>query len=286
MADFIPDLEDIGKYQEYTGYFFIDIKATFIIIYVYISVINLMSTTANNEAMQDTESPVLFNLTSRPEHTNVNVSSIDDATLWSCREYSPTRTYYKFLYSMLLTTFSAILLFYFISKSLALWSITARTNLWYMAVMKQLREHMKDDQLDSYIKAYQGLLSDKIRPNDEKIKSLSQAGVRIIKLMSWISLIGLISAMTFGVLSYDLHLVSCISGIPEDSIGYDNATQTVELRYTESVMNFQKISVFFALLSLFAIILPARIFRQKTAEIVGKMKDEVKDITQRNADAT
>ena len=284
MADSnLPDLEDIGKYQEYTGYFFIDIKVTFIIIYVYISVVNLMSTTANNQAKQDRESPELFNLTSRPEHTNVNVSSIDDATLWSCREYSPTSTYYVALYWMLLATFSVILLFYCTSKSLALWNITSHTNLWHMAVMKQLREHIKDNQLQSYNKVYQNLLSDTIPTSVEgKIKKIP--GVRGIKLIPWFSLMGLTSAMVLGALSYDLHLISCIDGIPEDSISYDNATQTVEFRYKKSVLDFQKASAFSAFLSLIAIFVLALFFLLLKDNIINKMKEEVKRyiITQQN----
>ena len=116
-------MEQVEEYQKYSGYFLIDIKVTFIMTYVYISVINLISTTANNEANQDTESPLLFNVTSRPEHTSVSVESIDDATLWSCREQSSTSSYYVTLYWMLLATFSVTMLFYVVSKSFALWSI-------------------------------------------------------------------------------------------------------------------------------------------------------------------
>ena len=129
-------VEQVEEYQKYSGYFLIDIRVTFIMTYVYITVINLISTTANNEANQDTESPLLFNVTSRPEHTNVTVNSIDDATLWSCREHSPTSSYYVTLYWMLLATLSLTLLFYSVSKSFALWSINGLNSLndiWHMA---------------------------------------------------------------------------------------------------------------------------------------------------------
>ena len=277
--------EDVEKYQQYTAYLFIDIKATFIVIYAYISVINLISTTANNEANHDTESPLLFNLTSRPEHTNVNVSSIDDATLWSCREYSPTSSYYVILYCMLLTTFSIILFFSFFSKLLALLNINksdSLTDLWHIAVTKQLQEELKknyyrnnEDTAKNRAKYYYNLLSKNItRSVYDEIKILP--AVRRRKLIPYFSLIGLTSAMTFSALSYDLHLVSCIHGIPEDSIKYDSATQTVELRFTDCAIIFQQTSVFLAIFSFYAVIAFALIFRLETKHIIKIMKENLR----------
>ena len=283
MADYSM-LEDLEKYQQYTGHLFIDIKTTFIIIYVYISVVNLISTTANNEANQHKESPFLFNLTSRPEHTNVNVSSIDDATLWSCREYSSTSSYYVTLYWMLLITFSTILLFYGVSKFLALWNIDnldSLTDLWHMAVLKHIKQigedaNYSEREAENMAKCYKDMLSTNISQATNYDEMKKMPAIKIRKLMPYLSLIGLISTMVFSALSYDLHLVSCISGIPDHSINYDNATQTVELRFTDDVIDFQQIGVFLALFSFIATAVFAKIFNQKTKKIVEEMKENVK----------
>ena len=277
-------VEQVEEYQKYSGYFLIDIRVTFIMTYVYITVINLISTTANNEANQDTESPLLFNVTSRPEHTNVTVNSIDDATLWSCREHSPTSSYYVTLYWMLLATLSLTLLFYSVSKSFALWSINGLNSLndiWHMAVMKHLRKPMKEasyseDEAVSMAKCYTDLLSNKI-PESIYIEMKRLPVIKIRKLIPYLSLSALVSAMVFGALSYDLHLVSCINGIPEDSINYNSATQTVELRFTDSVIVFQRISVFLTLVAVIFIILFAWWFYKATYKIVSIMEAKVEN---------
>ena len=93
--------------------------------------------------------------------------------------------------------------------------------------------------------------------------------------MPYFSVIALTSAMAFGALSQDLHLVSCINGIPEDSINYDNATQTVELRFTDCAIVFQETSVFLALFSFYAVIVFALIFKIEMKDIIQKMKEKV-----------
>ena len=277
-------VEQVEEYQKYSGYFLIDIKVTFIMTYVYISVINLISTTANNEANQDTESPLLFNVTSRPEHTNVSVESIDDATLWSCREQSSTSSYYVTLYWMLLATFSVTMLFYVVSKSFALWSIVgidSLTDIWHMAIMKQLRKPMQEasyseDDAVSLAKCYRGMLSNKIPENVyNEMKRLPI--MRRRRLIPYLSIMALASAMVFGALSYDLHLVSCINGIPEGSISYNNATQTVEFRFTDSVIVFQRVSVFLTLVAVISIILVAWWFYRVTYKIVSIMEAKVEN---------
>ena len=172
--------------------------------------------------------------------------------------------------------------FYVTSKSFALWSIEgleSLTDLWHMAVMKQLRKPMKEasyseDDAVSLAKCYRGMLSNKIPENVyNEIKRLSI--MRRRKLIPHLSLMALAVAMFFGALSYDLHLVSCINGIPEDSISYNNVTQTVELRFTDTAIAFQRISVFLTLVGVISIIVVAWWFYRVTYKVVGIMEAKV-----------
>ena len=72
-------------------YSLINIKAVFIISYMYISVVNLISTTANSEATMDEQGVSNFDITKLPQHRQLTVSHIDDPVLWNCRETSLTK---------------------------------------------------------------------------------------------------------------------------------------------------------------------------------------------------
>ena len=282
MADYRIPVEDINKYQKWTGYFLVDIKIVFIITYVYISVVNLMSTTANNEATQDVQSAVRFNVTARPVHTDVIVNYIDDSILWNCREHSLTSSYYVTLYWMLLSVFIGTLVFYAASKFFALWSITGSdslTDLWHMGVMKHLKRPMEkatysSDGAVQLAKCYRDLLSKEIPENVySEMKNLSIVKRR--KSIPYWSLMLLVSVLVFGALSYDLHPLSCINGIPEKSIDYNDTTQTVELRFPGSMIIYQRVGVFITFVLLVALILFAGQFYQVTREIVDIMEVKV-----------
>ena len=287
MADYGIPVEDVEKYQKWTGYFLVDIKIVFIITYVYISVVNLISTTANNEANQDTQNPAEFNVTSRDEHTNVVVNYIDDAVLWNCRGYSLTSKYYVTLYWMLLTMFIVTLSFYSASKCFALWSITSSnslTDLWHMGVMKQLKKLMEKatynaDSAERLARCYRNLLSKNV-PESVHNEMKKMPMVKRRKLIPYCSLIVLVLALALSALSYDLHPLSCISGIPENSINYDNATQTVELRFPGRMITFRRVSIFVVFFLVAALILLARQFYKVTREIVNivevKVESEIK----------
>jgi len=74
--------------------------------YVYVTAVNLMSTTATAEAMTDSECSNRFNVISGPKHMKVSVSSIDDTLL------SERKSYYKGLYVLLLVAFFITLLIF------------------------------------------------------------------------------------------------------------------------------------------------------------------------------
>ena len=101
---------------------------------MYVSVVNLISTTANNEATTDIHSNNTFSVTT--QHTNVKVSFIDDAVLWNCRDQSVTRSYYRILYLMLIGSFS----FALVTLTIVKWKILCSaehsyTYLWRIAVV-------------------------------------------------------------------------------------------------------------------------------------------------------
>ena len=282
MADYGIPVEDVDKYQKWTGYFLVDIKIMFIITYVYISVVNLISTTANNEANRDVQGTVRFNVTARPGDTDVVVNYIDDSVLWNCREHSLTSDYYVTLYWMLLSVFMGTLVFYVASKFFALWSITSSdslTDLWHMGVMQHLKKSMKkatysSDDAVQLAKCYRDLLSKEI-PEDVSSEVKKLFIVKRRKSIPYWSLMLLVSVLVFGALSYDLHPLSCINGIPEKFINYNNITQTVELRFAGSVIVYQRVGVFITFVLLIALILFAGQFYQLTRELVDIMEVKV-----------
>ena len=287
MADYGIPVEDVEKYQKWTGYLLVDIKIIFIITYVYISVVNLISTTANNEANRDVQAgTVRFNVTARPGDTDVAVDYIDDSVLWNCREHSLTSDYYVTLYWMLLSVFMGTLVFYAASKFFALWSITSSdslTDLWHIGVMKHLKKSMKkatysSDDAVQLAKCYRNLLSKEI-PEDvsSEVKKLSIVKRR--KSIPYLSLMLLVSVLVFGALSYDLHPLSCINGISEKSINYNNMTQTVELKFAGSVIVYQQVSVFITFLLLIALFVFAGKFYQLTRKLVDIMEAKVESKT-------
>ena len=135
--------DKVEKASKWTIYCLVDLRVVFIITYVYISVVNLISTTANSEATADTKSMTFFNVTSKPEHINVSISLIDDTVLWSCREHSVTKKYYKGLYCMLIAAFAATLVALLATKLAIFYgSKHGRPSLWQIAVIKALQEEV------------------------------------------------------------------------------------------------------------------------------------------------
>ena len=282
MADYSVPVEEAEKYQKWTGFFLVDIKIIFIITYVYISAVEMISATASNEANRDMQTPVQFNVTSRPEHTNVTVNYIDDAVLWNCREHSVTSSYYVTLYWMLLSVFVVTLLFYSFSKCFALWNITSLnslTDLWRLAIVKQLKRPMEkanysSDSAEWLARCYRDLLSKEIPEcvyNEVRKLSL----VKRRKSIAYWSLVALVLALAFSVLSYDLHPLSCIGGIPEDTINYDDTTRTVELRLPGSAITFRRVGVFITLILIVALVLFAWWFYRVTREIIDIIEVKV-----------
>ena len=297
MADkYNIPIEDVEKYQKYATHLLVDIKILFIVTYVYISVVNLISTTANNEANLDAESTLRFNITSRPEHTDVIVEYVDDAVLWKCRDQSLTRSYYVTMYWMLLAMLIATLGVYLVSKFLALCNIDyfeSRTDLWHLGILELMLEEKNDLNpvtAKETAKHIQGLLDKDIPKNGLSEVLECDLELNCImwlrKIIPFVSLFASVFALAFCILSYDLHSVSCIAGISEDFINYDNTTHTVELRFPDEVITFQQIGAVIAFFLVIAILDLALVFYLSTKYITNKMKDhavhEINDFIREN----
>ena len=145
--------ENFDERYSWTIYFLVDLKVVYIVTYAFITIVNLISSTANSEAFSDRNSMMLLNVSS--QHMNVNVTSINDAILWNCRRLSETKDYYRVLYWMLLTAVIVALVGFFIIKFVTLITISSGfgcewcsckcstfkhglTKLWQIALCKQL----------------------------------------------------------------------------------------------------------------------------------------------------
>lgn len=155
---------DLDKAAKWTVFLLVDLKVVFIITYVYVSVVNLISTTANGEASEDAHSTKLFTVTSLPGHTDVNVSFIDDAILWSCRDHSVTKHYYRGLYWMLISAFSGtIVAFIFTKITVICGAKHGCPYLWRLAIIECLQQMQSDKKIinDKIIKEVKKKLNEK-----------------------------------------------------------------------------------------------------------------------------
>ncbi|XP_065882987.1 uncharacterized protein [Dysidea avara] len=234
------DNADVNKASKWTIYFLVDLKAVFIITYAYITVVSLISDTADSEATRDAKSMAKFNITTHPSHQEVEVEFIDDAVLWNCRDKSVTKHYYRGLYWMLTATTVAILFVFMVVK---LYIVLAASHghiyLWRLAVLEHLHEKLDTcthHDLDAL--CYNRLLLQ------------SELEIKVPKCTYYFRVVALIYsviilpiAISLSALSYDLHPLSCITGTAEDTISYNETAKAVEIRYSDHLLLFQKISV-------------------------------------------
>jgi len=137
-------MEGFARDNPWTVYFLVDLKVVFIITYIYATVINLVSSTANIEATEDTDSGQQHTVA---PYTNATVTKIDDAVLWSCRYESMTKEYYRFLYWMIIIALIVALSTFCIVKIVTLVRVGvcesdkhSLTKLWQMALLKYLKK--------------------------------------------------------------------------------------------------------------------------------------------------
>jgi len=225
----------VHKASKWTNYFLVDLRVVFIITFVYISVVNLISATANVQATTHAESTAVFNVTSHPSHINVSVSFIDDALLWNCRKQSETKVYYEGLYWMLVAAFIVTLLSLAIAKYVVIYGASHEDDyLKRIAVIQCLQEKEQSNcELQPLRHQCEGFLK-KSNCDDNYRRN-----VLFRKLSLALSVTMITTSMTLGGLFYDLHILSCILEPSEDFIDYNTTTQTVELRYSENLSRSQ-----------------------------------------------
>ena len=145
----------IDQKYSWTIYLLVDLKIVYIITFAFITITNLISSTANGEAISDANSMARFNVTLSPALRNVEVKYINDAVLWNCRSQSVNSHYYRFLYWMLVTALSAALLGFLVVKAIGLISVNCTcktccpcayiehglTKLWHIAILEYRAEH-------------------------------------------------------------------------------------------------------------------------------------------------
>jgi len=241
---FSLDNEKINKASKVTIFFLIDLRAVFIITYVYITVVNLISATANSEATRDSKSNATFDITSRHDHQAVEVSLIDNAVLWNCREHSVTKGYYKTLYWMLFGTSATILFILLLVKLTVVGAAKHGYNyMWQLATLQYFHEELDNAKLHAErdARCYAMLLTKEIKTEVPATAN----HLRKFFLRYSVFLLPLLLLLTG--LSYDSHPLSCMVGPSEETIMYNSSTNRVELRYSDNILRFQQVMAIFVI---------------------------------------
>ena len=264
--------KNLDKKYSWTIYFLFDLKVMYIILPAFITAVNVILSTANSEATSDANGISLFNVTSSPGYTNVEVDSISDAILWNCRRQSLTNKRYKIIYCVLFAAMSAALLYFFVPKFMTLITVNCNrgsfnknelTKLWHIAILEQLKDLTKPLKLS--LKEYQPLI-DKGIPEDLKLisscKNCCRRAIPEILLCLCVVILGLF------YLSYDLHPLACVSQPEEAHITYNSTTKRVKLEISDELLIFQKVTGFFVFsLVLLHLFLAHRFYRLSKAVI-------------------
>ena len=277
--------KNLDERYSWTIYFLIDLKVVYIITYTYITIVNLISSTANSEATSDANGMSLFNVTSSPEYTNVEVDSISDAILWNCRRQSVTKQYYRLLYWALIIAMSVALLWFLGTKFNALITVSCNcknfnkyelTKLWHIAVLEELKDRIKSqstEQLNFPLKNYQALINKGIRQGiPESLKTRSRNYCRLV--IPGILLCFCVVILGLSYLSYDLHPLACISQPKEELIKYNSTTKRVELEFPDKLASFQKdVGISVLILILFYLFF-AYLFYRLTEKVISDLRPE------------
>ena len=266
--------KDFDEKHTWTIYFLVDIRIIYIISYAYISVVNLISSTANIEATDDKHTPVYFNISSKQMGPVTNIS---DAVLWNCRTHSASSYYYVFLYWMLIVGLISALSGYLLTKFIALVNIACvspdrgLTRLWHIAEFQtRLKTNIPDNE-EQPIAELQLTTIDKLRK-----EHWWKYGCR--KSVPFFILLLLIAAMVLSYLSYDLHPLACIRGQDDTAIQYFREGQNagrVEMDLSYELFTFQIIAGIFVAVFAVLILILASCFYCCSYYIVEAMKEYI-----------
>ena len=262
-------------------YSLINIKAFFIISYLYISVVNLISTTANNEAIMDEQGESRFNITSLPKHHQLMVSHIDDPVLWNCRDTSLTKNYYKILYLMLFITSAVATVLFFGLKTLNFCGDSPLRRLWEIAVTQHLKETHNSrnryslQEANEIIDWYRDIFQ-LFKSNISEIKnSVTSSYMYLRSFAPILSTLYLTVGWWLLLLFYDLHPLSCLLGPNEDTVHYNNKDSAVEIKYSPVLLGFQIPAVLIGGALLGAFVLNSVFFYAINCLIIDEMKVKV-----------
>ena len=257
----------------WTIYSLIDIKVVYIISAAYISIVNLISSTASIEGTDDKNNDVKFQISS---DLRGFVTEICDYVLWNCRPHSVSDYYYKFLYWMLLTGLIVELSGFFVAKLITLIHLgvfspeQGLTRLWHIAVFRKGKGRpLSEDKLEKVpIKVF------------HKVKCSCANIWRTV--FSCLSLFSLIAGMFIAYLSYDLHPLACIRGQEDTSIQYvgdeENRMGRVEINLSGGLITFQIAAGITIVFLAFVILLPlACCFHYCSYRVIQNLTKELKD---------
>lgn len=289
--------ENYDSEHPWTIYFLVDLKVVYIMTYALITIVNLISSTANSEAYSDRNSMVPFNVSS--EYMNVNVTSINDAILWNCRRHSETNSYYRFLYWMLIIAMTVALTGFLIIKFITLITLSnsfgskycrckcstfnhGLTKLWHLAICKHLNtlviyqhaaEKDRSAEIDRIRKIFEKWLCEDIR--EEIVKKLSCGKDFFRSIIPYILLVLLASLMCLGFLSFDLHPLACIAEPNEELITYNYEKGTVELEFSNQLSSYRIAAGCLFLILGITFIICVKLFFYCTNLVVNEMEQQL-----------
>ena len=270
--------KDFDDKHTWTIYFLVDIKIIYIISYAYISIVNLVSSTANIEATDDKNTQVDFRVSS--VHMGP-VTNISDAVLWNCRADSDSSYYYIFLYWMLIVGLISALSGYVLTKLIALVNTAfvspdrGLKRLWHIAEFQTRFKLNGTDILEHSIENLQP-------PSDDTINEFKCFWGNCCRnfVLFFILLPLQVAIMTLSYLSYDLHPLACIRGQDDTSIQYFREGKNmgrVEIDLSHELLRFQLIAGILVIGFVLFILLIASCFYYCSYKIVEKMKERIKN---------
>ena len=275
------------KKLTWTLYFLVDIKVIYIVLYAYISIINLISSTANIEATEDRQSTLKFPINS----TNTGyVTEISDAVLWNCRDHSVSSHYYKDLYRMLLITLVLSLGGFLCAKMLMLCYVCHAKHglkrMWSIAKLNTEKDKAEEKEIPDKAEEVTPDKADEVIP-DEILKEVMYGWHNISRvIIPFVVLVLVIAGIILSFLSYDLHLLLCIEGIPQSSILYyseGNKTGRVDFDLPDRLLDFQLEAAITVALIILIILFLALAFRHVSKHIIKDMESEIYQMNKNDA---
>ena len=273
----------------WTIYFLVDIKVVYIIMFAFISTINLISSTANVHASTDKTKMTLFNVSS--EYMNVYVTSINDAVLWNCRTLSDNKNYYKNLYWMVIVVMILVMTGFLAIKLITLITVSnncgckcciclcstfkhSLTKLWYIAIIAE-RSAMQQQQC-RHMEIYKNLLKKNIPHN--VVQKLPNYNNFCRSIIPYILLSSLVTILCLICLSFDLHPLACITKFEEDLVTYDPEVNRVELKFSNHLLILQEVAAFLVIFLLITYTVCVKLFFCCTEKVIEELKDKVKEL--------